>query len=182
MAELKLSTGLEMADLLKRVKDKCSQKFKHKIIGYFDEDDVQQEVILKVCQALEKYDPKKAKLTTFLDTVIENKIKDCMKLITSEKNKVNTFSPRIVDNYEVEEKTVMDSDYTVCVVQEDEQLQLTEIEVDILRNPDLTDKEKAFALLKFRGYRSSDLAEMFDITRARTSQIMREVKEKLGDV
>lgn len=165
----------DVDSFLSKTKEKCEQKLRGKKFAGMDKDDVIQEVLIKVHKSLDKYDSEKAKMSTYVDHVIENMIKDCYKKCGAEKNLMIINALEIEDSYSWEGE---ESSSGVHVGVTDIGYLKVELSMDININLNLNAREQEIYDLRTRGYEFIEIAEIIGVSKARISQIWKGVKEK----
>ena len=163
---------------LNKAKEKCETKLRGKSFAGMDTEDVVQEVLIKIHKSFDKYDHNKAKVSTYVDHVMENMIKDCYKKCGTEKNLfvVNAVELDYSSNWESEE-----SDRRTQGVQvgaEDTGYQNVDFMYDLVNNLGLTPRESEIFHLRSQGYEFVEIANFLGVSKARISQIWRGIKEK----
>lgn len=137
-------------------------------------EDVIQEASLKVYCSLRHYDEEKGQISTFIDRVIENAIKDCYKKCGSIKNLIVVNSDTIAENYEVSEDSETPSQFG----KEDFGFENAEFIYDLMNNIGLSDREKTVFKLYTKGYGFVEIAKIIGVTKSRMSQIWSGIKDK----
>lgn len=172
---------LEEIDLfLSKAKEKCEKKLRGKSFAGMEQDDVIQEVLIKVYKSLASYDKSKAKISTYVDRVIENMIKDSFKKCGSFKNLANVNALEIEDSYTSESDDAPSMSHSVSVGNEDLNFLETEIYMDLETNKYLTKRERLVFDLHYRGYEKVEIAQMLGLSKARVTQIWKEIIAKIS--
>lgn len=174
--------GLGNVDLfLDKAKEKCEMKLRGKRFAGMETEDVVQEVLIKVHRSMEKYQSNKAKVSTFVDHVIENMIKDCYKKCATEKNLTLVNAVEIVDSYQGNEGMSSAQDKPSLTAQiglEDVGFENTEVLLDFTYHLDLSDREAQIFQLFTQGYDFVEIAQILGVTKARISQIWKGIRLK----
>ncbi|NGQ95335.1 RNA polymerase sigma factor [Brevibacillus sp. SYP-B805] len=165
----------EVEEILAKVKKKCEIKLKGKRFAGMEHEDVVQEVLFKTYKVLDKYDSSIAKINTFLNSVIDNMIKDCYKSTMSGKNLavVNAIDIAGLIKAEVKEEGVC---YHVGV--EDRGFENCEVLMDIMENMGLNDRERQVFKLRSAGYEYQEIAKMVGVSKSRVQQIWKSIVVK----
>ncbi|WP_426455411.1 sigma-70 family RNA polymerase sigma factor (plasmid) [Paenibacillus sp. S-38] len=166
----------ELDAFLKKSEEKVAKKISGMKFAGMDADDVKQEALLKVYRSLDKYDSSKAKMSTFLDHIISNTIRDCLKKAGSGTNlrvvnamSLNAYATDSMDGAE---------EMTLQVGTEDVGYTAFEVMTDLMENVGLTDREKEIFRLHASGYDFGEIAQVFKISRGRMSQIWSNITTK----
>ena len=89
MTDIPAASGLsfqEQESLIERIA--VSKSYQHRKIGYYDFDDLKQEVRIKCWSAVERYDPNcGANIFVFLSVCAENRIRDIRRSVQYKNNK-----------------------------------------------------------------------------------------------
>lgn len=163
---------------LDKAQEKCRQKLRGKTFAGMEKEDVTQEVMIKLYNALEKYDAEKAKMSTFVDHLIENKIKDMYRKCMSEKNLsvVNAVHLVCTDMGGNDESDGVDTGLTLGHV--GFAYENFEFVTDIMENMKLNDREKEIFKLRTSGYEFVEIAGILGVSKARVSQLWKAIREK----
>lgn len=164
-----------------KVKEKCEIKLRGKTFAGMEKEDVVQEVLIKVSNALGQYDAKKSQMSTYIDHIINNKIKDCYRKAVSYKNLcvVNalSISESIHEPEYGEDDGYEDRNY-IQLGCEDVGYENTDVLIDIMSNMGLSEREKEIFRLRSNGYEFVEIAKIMGVSKARISQIWAGVKRK----
>jgi len=138
-----------------------------------EKEDVVQEVLIKVYQNLNKFDKTKASARTFFSRVIDNKIRDCLRLSGTNTNLalVNAYS--LIDDYQdidTEETT-----NEIAVGTEDIGYSYVEFRSIV---SEFSDIEKRVLKLKMSGYTLQEIADKLGYSKSRIGQISREISKR----
>lgn len=164
---------------LGKAKEKCEKKLRGKSFAGMEQDDVVQEVLIKVYRALTNYDRNKSKVSTYIDHVIENMVKDCFKKCGSVKNLSNVNALEIEDSYTGEYEELEKVKYSVHLGTDDLNFMEREFLLDIEYSEKLSPRERQVFLLHYKGYAKIEIAHKLGLTKARISQIWGEIIEKI---
>ncbi|MGA4519294.1 sigma-70 family RNA polymerase sigma factor [Solibacillus silvestris] len=166
---------------LSKAKEQCEKKLRGRTFAGMEQEDVVQEVLIKVYKSLSSYDSAKAKLSTYIDRVIENMIKDSYKKCGSYKNLANINAMEIEDSYQDngEEYGMGSSSNSISIGFNDMGYMRFEVFTDIKENDRLTKRERVILQLHYKGYEKVEIAEKLGVTKARISQIWKEMMEKM---
>jgi RNA polymerase sporulation-specific sigma factor len=166
----------DVDQIITGVKKKCELKLRGKKFAGMENEDVVQEVLIKVHNSFAKYNSEKAKFSTYVDHVIENQIKDCYKKCSSEKNLT------LVNALELEDSSSREGEYDdtpyygVHIGRLDVGYFNMEFQTDI--RFDLGEREMEIFQLRTKGYEFVEIAAMLGVSKARISQIWKGIKEK----
>ena len=163
----------ELDLFLEKVRNHTSKKIRNRDFAGMEREDVIQEVLIKVYKSIESFDPSKSKASTFVDHVIENKIKDCLRSAGSESNLCNVNSVPLIDDTSGEEYI----EGTIIIPVEESMYSYIEYLQDI-KNIDLTEKETEVVKLKIAGYNNTEIANILGCTRATVHNIWNKIKDK----
>ncbi|WP_145052630.1 sigma-70 family RNA polymerase sigma factor [Paenibacillus xylanexedens] len=175
----------EVDEILRKSEEKVKIKTQHMRFAGIGKDDVVQEALIKVYTALNSYDSSKSRVSTFLDHVIDNSIRDTLRKVGSERNlrTVNALSLSTngtVENMDPQEVGLLASELSagtrLAVVEPG--YGTFEIMEDIMHNLDLTDRQKEVIRLYTSGYSLKEIAEIFHVSRSRMSQIWSRIVAK----
>lgn len=163
---------------LNKAQEKCRHKLRGKTFAGMEKEDVTQEIMIKLYNALDKYDAEKAKMSTFVDHLIENKIKDMYRKCMSEKNLsvVNAVQLVCTDLGASDESDGTDTALTLGHA--GFAFENFEFVTDIMENMKLNDREKEIFKLRTSGYEFVEIAAMLGVSKARISQLWKAIREK----
>lgn len=170
-AKMSMDELLEVGEIdaiLLKAKEKAEQKIRGKVFAGMDIDDVVQEVIIKVFKSLPRYDKEKAKLTTFVDHVIENMIRDMLR----KAGKVSNL--QVINAVQIME----DTEETIQLGEIDQEYSYLELMMDIMNGIGLNEREKEIFQLRSNGYAFKEIAEAFGVSRPRMSQLWKGIVDK----
>lgn len=164
-------------DFLEKAKKSCEIKIRGMKFAGMSHEDVIQEVLIKVYRTMSIYNKDRAKVSTYIDHVITNMIRDCLRKAGARKNllSINTFSPREESgNDSMDEAMFSISAYAV----RDASFAEMEILLDIMEFTGLTEREKKMILLRLQGYSYDEIGKHFGITKERVCQIIKSIQKK----
>lgn len=168
----------DMDAFLRKAQDKCRHKLKGQTFAGMDKEDVTQEVMIKLYKSLDQYDAQKAKLSTFVDHIIDNKIKDMYRKCMSEKN-LNVVNAIQVVSTDLDTEDEADGGEGMLTLgHEGYAYENFEFITDIMENMQLTDREKEIFKLRSSGYEFVEIADILGVSKARISQIWKGIREK----
>jgi RNA polymerase sporulation-specific sigma factor len=169
----------EMDLFLAKAIKHCKIKLRSVRLAGMDIDDVAQEAVIKVYKSLEKYDSKTSKLTTYVDHVIDNMIRDCLRKAGSLKNLMVTNADELVLNPDTE-TDFMAGIETIGLQHgiKDMGYENTEDFIDVTEHMNLTAQEKKVFILRMEGYEFAEIAKSMGVTKSRLSQVWSSVKTK----
>lgn len=165
----------EVNAFLDSVQKVCQKKLRNKFFPGMEIDDVIQEILIKVYNSMHNYDENKAKLTTFIHNVIDNKIKDCYRKAQSNKNLsvVNAVNVRTVSVFDEE-----DNDFELSIPSMESGYDDFEFLIDIMQYMDLTEREKEIFKLRCAGYTFKEISDFQGCSKAYISQVWKRIKNK----
>ncbi|MGO4731670.1 sigma-70 family RNA polymerase sigma factor [Paenibacillus sp. 2KB_22] len=163
---------------LNKAQEKCRHKLRGKTFAGIEKEDVTQEIMIKLVNSLDKYDSEKAKMSTFVDHLIENKIKDMYRKCMSEKNLsvVNAVQIMCTDQSGGDESE--SSDIALALGHAGFAYENFEFVTDIMENMRLNEREKQIFKLRTSGYEFVEIAGMLGVSKARISQLWKAIREK----
>lgn len=166
---------------LSKAKEQCEKKLRGRTFAGMEQEDVVQEVLIKVYKSLASYDSDKAKLSTYVDRVIENMIKDSFKKCGSYKNLANINAMEIEDSYQDngEDYGTASGSNSISIGLNDTGYMRFEVFTDIKENDRLTKRERIILQLHYKGYEKVEIAQKLGLSKARISQIWKEMLEKI---
>lgn len=168
----------DMNAFLNKAQDKCRQKLKGKTFAGMEKEDVTQEVMIKLYKSLDQYSAEKAKMSTFVDHLIDNKIKDMYRKCMSEKNLNVVNAVQVVStDLDVEDETA-DTSMGLTLGHEGYAFENFEFVTDIMENMKLNEREKEIFKLRSNGYEFVEIASILGVTKARISQLWKGIREK----
>lgn len=167
----------EMDVFFQKSKEKVEKRVHGMRLAGTDGEDVVQEALIKVYRYLPKYDSSKAKVSTYLDRIITSAIRDCLKKAGARSNLqvVNAIPLAIFEG-------VDDTQVTYEAGAEDLGYENAELMMDIMDHLGLTEREKEIFRLRVSGYEFKEIAQVFNISRGRMSQIWSNITTKCAVV
>lgn len=165
----------EVEELLAKVKKKCEIKLKGKRFAGMEHEDVIQEVLIKTYKALDKYDKSLAKVNTFVNSIIDNMIKDCYKATMSGKNLAVVNAIDIAGSVQSEEG---EEGACLQIGVEDRGFENCEVLMDIMDNMGLDDRERQVFRLRSAGYEYKEIAAIVGMSKSRVQQIWKSIVTK----
>jgi len=168
----------DMNMFLEKIRKYCTIKLHNTTFAGMDKEDVIQEILLKVYSVVNNYDLSKGSITTYLDKIIDNKVKDCLRHASSHTNLVNTNAQSldIVANYE-DQKT--SKSFNIDLRADDSAYSCREYVLDILDRVKLTNKESEVLKLHLTGYSFIEIAKHSGCSKSRISHIWKNIRGKL---
>lgn len=163
----------EMEMFLEKVKQHTESKIRGKQLAGTEVDDVVQEVLIKVYQSVELFDSNKASAATYFDRIIDNKIRDCLRLMGTETNLAFVNSASIVDDRWYTNNGASElTENEVVLAGDCSTYSCVEYIYDIVNNNmGLTEKEMQIFKLRAAGYNFVEIAHILGYTKARISQL-----------
>jgi RNA polymerase sporulation-specific sigma factor len=174
------ATG-DMDLFLEKVQKHTAAKIGSKRFAGMDTEDVVQETVFKVYRSLDLYNSETSRMSTYVDHVIENMIRDCLRKCGSGKNLMVVNADEIVVNYDPSELG-SDERSTLQVGSIDYGYQNAEVMMDVMNNMGLTDREKQIFQLYVEGYEFVEIAKVIGVTKSRMSQIWSKIKSKYNQM
>ncbi|SNS21248.1 RNA polymerase sigma factor, sigma-70 family [Anaerovirgula multivorans] len=160
--------------ILLKTKELCNFKMRGKFTGGMEADDVAQEAMIKVYRFMDMYDPARSKFGTFVDRVVSNVINSMIDRSNTKKNVMVTEAVSIVPTFE--QGSV--SEQQLLSLTSDE-VGYFEVELTMLVDSlGLTTKEKEVFELRCAGYSFVEIAQLTGCSKARISQIWKNIREK----
>lgn len=160
---------------MQKVKHVCAKKLRNIDLAGIEEDDVTQEVLMKVYMSLDNYDASKARLSTYVHRVIDNMIADCLRRCGAKKNLMVVNSLSIIERpYGEEEKGEF-----VHLGITDEDIEYFELFTDIMENLQLNEIEKQVFRLRASGYEFAEIANYLKIKKHKVYSIWNHIKRKV---
>ncbi|ATO48553.1 sigma-70 family RNA polymerase sigma factor [Brevibacillus laterosporus] len=167
----------DMDAFLSKAQDKCRKKLRGKTFAGMEKNDVTQEVMIKLYKSLDKYDADKAKMSTFVDHLINNKIKDMYRKCMSEKNLSVVNAVQILStDLDTDDENVNGASFVLG--HEGYGFENFEFVTDIMDNMKLNDREKEIFKLRSSGYEFVEIAEILGVSKPRVSQLWKGIREK----
>jgi RNA polymerase sporulation-specific sigma factor len=170
----------EMDAFLQKAQEKCRAKIAHRTFAGMETDDVVQEVLIKVYRSMEKYDGSLSKVSTYVDHVMDNMIRDCLRKAGSGANLavVNAFD--LFNSVDHEQKNLEESGNsgTFVVGADDYGFENVEVLTDVMEHMNLVQREVDVFRLRLIGYEFVEIADILGVSKARISQIWKGIKEK----
>ncbi|MGM7682837.1 sigma-70 family RNA polymerase sigma factor [Cytobacillus sp. Hm23] len=174
----KLFDAGDVDAFLNKAKEKCQKKVRGKHFAGMEQEDVIQEILIKIYRKLDKYDSEKAKVSTYINSIMDNMIKDCFRYCGTDKNLSLVNAVPIEEDYEVDfEKGSMGSG--IQVGRKDINFLENEILIDYEYCHDLSDRDRKIFLLHYRGYSKAEIANELGLSKSRLTQIWNEIVRKL---
>ena len=164
----------DMDAFLTKAKQECRIKLivnNTRLVG-MEYEDVEQEALIKLLDALSKYDASISKLSTFVDRVITNMIRDCIRKASRQKNLMVTYAEQLCDSENTE------NSFSVTVSVTEHGYENFEFVTDVMENIGLTKQEKRVFELRMRGYSFKEIADELGVTKMRISQVWASIKAK----
>lgn len=167
----------DMDAFLNKAQEKCRQKLKGKTFAGMEKDDVTQEVMIKLYNSLEKYDAEKAKMSTFVDHLIDNKIKDMYRKCMTEKNLSVVNAVQVVST-DLDIDDERSSQPGITLGHKGYAYENFEFVTDIMENMKLNEREKEIFRLRTSGYEFVEIADILGVSKARISQLWKAIRIK----
>jgi RNA polymerase sporulation-specific sigma factor len=157
----KAECPLEILELAKEV---CRKKLPKCYYKGMQQDDVTQNVLIRVWSGFASYDEDKGSYYTFVNTIAENIMKNGIREMNSKGALAHRESLKC--DWDIIVDTIEDKDSDIAV---SETLQNI---LNLVKSP----KERAVILLKAKGYKPSEIAKKINCSDARVSQILKQVQ------
>lgn len=168
----------QMDAFLEKARITCQTKLRGKRFAGMENEDVVQEVLLKVFRSMQKFDGEVAKASTFVDHIMDNMIKDCYRKTQTGKNLSIVNAYEIIDSYHNDEDEPDISFGTVQIGKVDVLYEKSEVVTDMMNHLKLSDQEKEVFRLRSSGYEFSEIAELLGKSKARVSQVWKSIRDK----
>jgi RNA polymerase sporulation-specific sigma factor len=164
----------DVESILERVREVCSQKLVIKGFNSYtmENEDVIQEVLLQVYRRIKEYDCKRSKFSTFVETIINNKLTDCFRASSNPCNVMIAKSKCLTTAGWLD-----DDDKDSVYVSVDGEYGYGELLIEVEKR--LAGVEKQTFDLLVAGYRQREIATILQRTPARVSQIVKSVQNKI---
>lgn len=173
----------DMDTFFNKVTGDCRKKIGSMKFAGMDSDDVAQEAFIKVFNSLNHYNDDTSKLSTYIDHVLNNLIRDCLRKAGSQKNLNVVNATPIVAYVEYEDGETGSSSATELHLGEvDCGYENTEFLMDAMSNMGLSDREKEVLQLRMGGYEFAEIASTLGVKKSRVSQIWGSIKHKYGQL
>ncbi|WP_312113546.1 RNA polymerase sigma factor [Brevibacillus reuszeri] len=166
-------------DFLQKAKENCEAKLLGMKFAGMTHDDVVQEVLLKVYRTMRDYDQEKARVTTFVDHVITNKIRDCLRKAGTQKNLTNSNAVWVSTGEHSDDESGVGS-YTASV--EDYRYEEVEMMIDIMEYMQLSTRDKQILMMRSEGYYHEEIGQKFNISKERVCQIIKAILKQYGEL
>lgn len=165
----------DLDSFMDRVQKTCRYKLKDRDIAGMEKDDVIQEVLVKVYLSLEQYDAEKARLSTYINKIMDNMIADCLKKGGAKKNLmvVNALHIRETDDDDTEKG------FSALQITEDGGVEYLELMTDIMENLHLDDQEKTIFRLRAAGYEFNEIATTMGLKKSQVYSSWVKIKKKV---
>lgn len=172
----------EMEAILAKAKKYCEQKIGMQKFAGMETEDVVQEVLIKIYKAVETFDPSKAKASTYFYYVIDNGIKDHLRISGSRRNLAVVNALTIIDDVanEVDKSGFTDNEIVLGSV--DCTFSTKEYIYDILENIGLNEREIRIFKMRAAGYQFDEIAGFEGCSKARMSQLWSKVQKKISQI
>lgn len=166
-------------DFLQKAKENCEAKLAGMTFAGMTRDDVVQEVLLKVYRTMKDYDEDKARVTTFVDHVITNKIRDCLRKAGTQKNLTNSNAVLVSTGDENEEETMISS---IAAPSEQYRYEEVEMMIDLMEYMQLSPRDKQILRMRSEGYYHEEIGQKFNISKERVCQIIKAIMKQYGEL
>jgi RNA polymerase sporulation-specific sigma factor len=162
----------DVEGILLKVREHTMKKLRarqHNFKG-MEYDDVVSEVTVKVFTGLKTYDPNRSKISTFIDHVIENRIKDCYGMSSKADLAVSSLQDGDDDDSQ---------DIIEFIPDETDDYASLSLLLDIENDVNLTSMEKKIIYERLNGREFQEIGFDFGYKKSRFSQIVKGIKTKL---
>jgi RNA polymerase sporulation-specific sigma factor len=170
----------DVESILSKVRGVCATKLELRRFNSYTlkSEDVVQEVLMQVYNKIKEYDAAKARFSTFIDTIVENKITDCFRVSNRKCNKI------------VAEAASLDTEYGKSFLLQMKVAQATlyteggygESELHVVFAKTLSKSENKVLSLILSGYKQNEIAKRINYTPARVCQIMGSIRKKVKKI
>ncbi|MGZ0051983.1 RNA polymerase sigma factor [Brevibacillus gelatini] len=165
-------------DFLQKAKENCEAKLAGMTFAGMSRDDVVQEVLLKVYRTMKDYDHEKARVTTYVDHVITNKIRDCLRKAGAQKNLVN-INAVMASREEKEEEALLGS---IAAPSEEARYEEVEMMIDLMEYMQLSVRDKEIIRMRREGYFHEEIGQRFNISKERVCQIIKSILKQYAEL
>jgi RNA polymerase sporulation-specific sigma factor len=171
----------EMDAFLKKAQEKCRAKVAHQKFAGMETDDVVQEVLIKVYRSMQRYDGTLSKVSTYVDHVMDNMIRDCLRKAGSKTNLsvVNAFD-LLESAVDTERNNADGQEASWSYVAGCSELGYEQMELitDVMEHMHLNERERDVFRMRLSGYEFVEIAEKIGVSKARVSQIWKAIRGK----
>ncbi len=175
----------EMNLFLEKAINHCKAKIRTVKFAGMEIEDVAQEAAIKVLRSLDNYNAETSKLSTYVDHVIDNMIRDCLRYVGTQKNLMVVNADDLFFNPTLDISTKQDDVgdyYTNKFGVIDAGYQNVEDIIDVTEHMGLNEREKEVFLLRMEGYEFTEIAKFIGVSKSRLSQIWSNVKDKCASM
>jgi len=167
----------DMDSFLTKTRKHCAAKIGNMRFAGMDREDVIQETVIKVYRALEKYNSNVSKLSTYVDHVIQNMMRDKLRQAGSGKNLAHANAMSVAETFDGNSAAEPPAN-EVGVGSFDTGYADFEFFHDIANGMGLLDREKTVLRLFTEGYHFAEISEKLGVSKSRVSQIWKSVQSK----
>lgn len=171
----------EMDAFLKKAQEKCRAKVGHQKFAGMETDDVVQEVLIKVYRSMQRYDGTLSKVSTYVDHVMDNMIRDCLRKAGSKSNLSLVNALDLLESTADPERCNSDGQdvsWSYIAGCSEPGYERMELITDVMENMHLNKREQEVFRLRLTGYEFMEIAEKIGVSKARVSQIWKSIREK----
>lgn len=157
-------------------------KTKNISIPSFEKEDLEQDFLIRVLQKIrDNYDESKSQINTYISRIADNHIKNLFRSASQYKNVMRYTAESLdavytSDNYSGDETVLLNIDVYCHSTEEG----YSEVELkEYIKALKLSAKEELVVNYLMKGYSKSDIAQKLNVSNARISNIINQIKNKL---
>lgn len=150
-----------------------------KILNRQDKEDLLQDTLEKFFRVIDKYDPNKASVNTFINVIAKSVMLNRIKAKRKKSSNESSMSA-FRHNFSFSGRDYGSESYSLEELLSDnvDLIESWELFYDILYNCGLDSREKDLAAMLLDGYKQADIASDQGYTRARICQLVRGLRKK----
>lgn len=167
---------IEVDLFLEAAKKCCELKLRNTKFAGMDKEDVVQEALIRVYESAPKYKKEIAKISTFVEKIVDSAIKDCLKKCSSKKNLMFQNAFRLEEKLDMNREPDED-DPEVYIPYTDYNYEMAEVLIDLEYHLNLSESEKRILRLVVEGYNFTEVAKILNINKSRVSHVWRKIRE-----
>jgi RNA polymerase sporulation-specific sigma factor len=155
----------DVESILSKVRGVCATKLELRRFNSYTmkNEDVVQEVLLQVYSKIKKYDATRARLSTLIEAIVDNKITDCFRSANKKSNRM------------IAEAISLDSEHVPMSTEGG--YGNSELRADMIKN--LSELESKVLNLILLGYKQNEIAKRINYTPARVCQVTGSIRKKV---
>lgn len=181
----------DVDELLKVTQKICYYKLQKrnvKMPTFISKEDVVQDCMIKVYQALDKFDSSKASANTYFTRIIERVIIDSIRYYQAKERLKDEYNDFVIDTYCGNISSSSESDRDSLINLNDDMLmqKVTDYDWDedllfrdVLNNLSdmLSERERKILILRYNGYTHQEVADILGLSRATIAKEWRRVRK-----